>query len=78
MFGVGLAYVVDRVTAKNGSSKWNDFTFKIVTGLAIVGYVLLGLVDSTKVQEYWIYIILMIFIGIGNLGSFGVIFLSFI
>lgn len=43
-FGVGVAYVVDRLTEKNGSSWWSDVTFKFVIALTLVGYSILGVI----------------------------------
>jgi hypothetical protein len=56
----------------------NDLTFKIITSLAILGFLILGIIYSLNVQAYWVYVIVMIILGIGNLGSFGLVFLSFI
>lgn len=78
VFGVGVAYVVDRLTAKNGTSWLNDITFKLVISLTLVGYSVLGILQSKKITEYWIYVLTMIVLGVGNLGSFGLVFLSFI
>lgn len=77
-FGIGVAYVVDRLTAKNGSSWWNDITFKIVISLTLLGYLILGILYSKNITQNWIYILTMIILGVGNLGSFGLVFLSFI
>jgi hypothetical protein len=48
-FGVGVAYVVDRLTAKNGTSFWNDITFKIVISLTLLGYSVLGILYSQNI-----------------------------
>lgn len=78
IFGVAVAYAVDKISAKQGSSWWNDFAFKSVISLTIIGYAVIGVIYSFNVTSYWLYIILMVFLGIGNLGSFGIIFLSFV
>lgn len=77
-FGVGVAYIVDRLTEKNGTSEWNDIIFKFITSLTLIGYTVLGLLYTADVQHYWIYMVTLVVLGIGNLGGFGVIFLSFI
>ncbi len=76
-FGVGVAYIVDRLTEKNGTSEWNDIIFKFITFLTLIGYTVLGLLYTADVQHYWIYMVTLVVLGIGNLGGFGVIFLSF-
>lgn len=76
--GVIVAYVVDRVTEKNGTSYWSDVTFKLVIALTLVGYSILGIIYSQQITHYWIYVLTMIILGVGNLGSFGLVFLSFI
>jgi hypothetical protein len=77
-FGVGVAYIVDRLAEKNGTSWWNDIIFKFVIALTLVGYCILGVIYSFDITNYWIYILVMIILGIGNLGNFGLVFLSFI
>lgn len=70
--------MVDRLSAKNGSSWWNDITFKIVIALTLVGYALLGVLYNYGVKEFWAYVLTMVILGVGNLGNFGLVFLSFI
>jgi len=70
--------MVDKISAKKGSSWWNDLTFKLVISLTLVGYVNLGVIYTYDINNYWVYVIIMIVLGVGNLGSFGLIFLSFI
>lgn len=77
-FGLVVAYLVDKVSSEKGSSFLNDFTFKVITFFAILGFVILGIIYSLDVQSYAVYIILMVVLGIGNLGSFGLIYLSFV
>lgn len=42
-----------------------------------MGYSILGIIYSQKINQYWIYVLTIVVLGVGNLGSFGLVFLSF-
>jgi uncharacterized membrane protein YsdA (DUF1294 family) len=73
-----VAFVIDKYSAKMGSYRCNDITFKTITLVGALGYILMGTIYYFKVSELFVYVIAMIIIGIGNLGSFGLIYLSLI
>jgi hypothetical protein len=77
-FGIVVAYIVGEITAKKGTSWWNDIIFKFVMTLSLIGYGIMGMIYCLNLMSYWVYVLVVILLGIGNLGFFGLVFLSFI
>jgi len=73
-----MSYLINTYVAKSGKLSLYDRISKFILLIGILGYVLIGVCYQFKVDSFAGYAILMIFIGIGSIGYYGLMFLSMI
>jgi hypothetical protein len=78
LFGCIMSYLINTYVAKSGKLSLYDRISKFILLIGILGYVLIGVCYQFKVDSFAGYAILMIFIGIGSIGYYGLMFLSMI
>lgn len=79
LFGIVMSSMTSKwISNKTGTFKFYDVTAKITLLIGLVGYVLIGICVDFQVTSVPGYIFLAIFIGIGSIGFYGLMFMSLI
>ena len=73
-----MSALINKYVARSGKLSLYDRISKFILLVGVLGYVLIGVCYQFKVNNFAWYIFLMIFIGIGSIGYYGVMFLSLI
>ena len=78
IFGMVMSGITTDWVGKTGTFKFYDTTAKITLFIGLVGYVFMGICVYFQVTSLVGYILLVIFIGIGSIGFYGLMFMSLI
>lgn len=78
LFGLITSGVISLLILESGSFKIYDRISKIILSIGIVGYILMGVCFAFQFKSFTGYIFLMVIIGIGSIGYYGLILLSLI
>ncbi len=78
LFGLITSGVISLLILESGSFKIYDRISKIILCIGVIGYVLMGVCFSYQFKSFTGYIFLMVIIGIGSIGYYGLVLLSLI
>ena len=78
IFGMAMSGVCNRQVKKNGDFSFFDKISKLLLFMGLVGYFIMGLCHSYELDSFIGYIFIVIFISLGSIGFFGLMFMSII
>jgi len=79
IFGMVMSGITSQwVSDKKGTFRYYDLTAKSILLIGLIGYTLMGICVQFEITSVAGYIFLAIFIGIGSLGFYGLMFMSLI
>ncbi len=78
IFGILMSGIVSNLVAKSGNFKVYDIASKLTLLVGIMGYILIGACYQFKFKSFVAYIFVMIIIGIGSIGYYGLVLLSLV
>lgn len=78
VFGLAMSGVCNWQVKKNGDFSTFDKISKLLLFMGLVGYFIMGLCYSYEFDSFVGYIFIVIFISLGSIGFFGLMFMSII
>ena len=78
LFGLIMSGFINNYVSRNGKLYIYDNISYIILFIGMIGYVIIGICYQYKIASLVVYIFLMIFIGIGSIGFYGLMFLSLV
>jgi len=78
IFGIVMSILINIYVSRSGKLNLYDRISYAILFMGMLGYVLIGVCYQYKVSSIVVYVFLMIFIGIGSIGYYGVMFLSLV
>ena len=78
IFGVTFSLLLNQVMAKVGSFRPYDRFVRMTMGVGLAGYIIMGVCYDSQVTSFTGYCFLMVMIGVGSVGFYGVTFLTLV
>lgn len=78
LFGLITSGVISLYILESGNFKIYDRISKFILSIGIVGYVIMGICFTFEFKSFTGYMFLMVIIGIGSIGYYGIVLLSLI
>ena len=78
VFGIAMSGVCNKQVTQTGTFTPFDRMSKLLLFMGLVGYTVMGLCHQYELDSFVAYIFVVVFIGMGSIGFFGLMFMSII